>query len=125
LFDHLVADEYQDFGPSELRLMRALVKPGEDDLLFCGDSGQRIYKPASSWLSLGIDIRGRSACLKVNYRTTEQIRTFADQIVSVALDGGTGEPENRASVSLLQGEKPVLGDHPKPAIDDHLKTGQR
>jgi superfamily I DNA/RNA helicase len=106
LFDHLIADEYQDFGPSELRLMRALVKPGEDDLLFCGDSGQRIYKPASSWLSLGIDIRGRSASLKVNYRTTEQIRTFADQIVSVALDGGTGEPENRASVSLLQGEKP-------------------
>ena len=108
LFDHLVADEYQDFGPSELRLMRALVKPGEDDLLFCGDSGQRIYKPASSWLSLGIDIRGRSTSLKVNYRTTEQIRTFADSIVSIALDAGTGEPENRTSVSLLQGEKPTV-----------------
>jgi len=108
LFDHLIADEFQDFGPSELRLMRALVKTGEDDLLFCGDSGQRIYKPASSWLSLGIDIRGRSTNLKVNYRTTEQIRTFADCIVGLTLDGGTGEPENRTSVSLLQGEKPLV-----------------
>lgn len=108
LFDHIVADEFQDFGIAEMRFLRSAVKPGPDDLFLCGDSGQRIYKPACSWLSLGIDIRGRSTNLKLNYRTTEQIRRFADRIVTSALAGSTGETETRSSVSLLQGPVPEV-----------------
>jgi superfamily I DNA/RNA helicase/mRNA-degrading endonuclease RelE of RelBE toxin-antitoxin system len=108
LFDNIIADEFQDFGTAEMRFLRAAVKPGPDDLFLCGDSGQRIYKPACSWLSLGIDIRGRSTNLKLNYRTTEQIRRFADRIVASELQGGTGESEARLSVSLLQGPPPEI-----------------
>jgi superfamily I DNA/RNA helicase len=108
LFDHVIADEYQDLGPAEMRFLRALVRPGSDDLFLCGDSGQRIYKPPSSWLAPGIDIRGRSTNLKVNYRTTEQIRRFADRIVRSNIDAGAGEPEHRASVSLLSGPEPEV-----------------
>jgi superfamily I DNA/RNA helicase/mRNA-degrading endonuclease RelE of RelBE toxin-antitoxin system len=106
-FDHVIADEYQDLGQAELRFLRAIVVPGEDDLFLAGDSGQRIYKPSCSWLSLGIDIRGRSANLKVNYRTTEQIRRFADRIVGATIDS-SGEPEQRRSVSLLNGPEPEV-----------------
>jgi mRNA-degrading endonuclease RelE of RelBE toxin-antitoxin system len=108
LFEHVIADEYQDLGVAEMRFLRAAARKGGDDLFLCGDSGQRIYKPAFSWLSLGIDIRGRSSNLQVNYRTTEQIRRFADQIVATSLDGSTGEPEIRSSVSLLQGTVPEV-----------------
>ena len=108
MFDHVIADEYQDLGPAEMHFLRALVPPGCDDLFLCGDSRQRIYKAPSSWLSLGIDIRGRSTNLKVSYRTTEQIRRFADRIVRPIVDAGTGEPEKRGSVSLFCGPEPEV-----------------
>ncbi len=80
-FDHVIADEIQDFGPAEVRLLRALVAEQENDLFLCGDPGQRIYKSAFSWRTLGIDVRGRSRHLTVNYRTTEEIRRFADRLL--------------------------------------------
>jgi hypothetical protein len=43
-FRHVVVDESQDFGPAELRLIRALCPTAEDDLFLCGDAGQRIYR---------------------------------------------------------------------------------
>jgi superfamily I DNA/RNA helicase len=107
-FGHVIADEFQDLGASDLRFLRSLVKEGEDDLFLCGDSGQRIYKASVSWLSLGIDVRGRSASLNVNYRTTEQIRRFADRILKDPEDASTGEAEQRRSVSLLSGPEPQV-----------------
>jgi superfamily I DNA/RNA helicase/mRNA-degrading endonuclease RelE of RelBE toxin-antitoxin system len=120
MFDHVIADEYQDLGPAEMRFLRALVTPGCDDLFLCGDSGQRIYKAPSSWLPLGIDIRGRSTNLKVNYRTTEQIRRFADRIVRSNIDAGAGEPEQRGSVSLLSGPEPEL--HSAGSVPEEIET---
>src|SRR4051794_6866761 len=81
---------------------------GEDNLFLCGDSGQRIYKGAVSWLSIGIDVRGRSTSLNVNYRTTEQIRRFADRILGDCEDASTGETGQRKSVSLLSGPEPQV-----------------
>ena len=80
VYDHVIADEVQDFGPAELRFVRALAAPGKNDILLCGDSGQRIYKSRTSLLSCGLDVRGRSTQLKINYRTTQQIRRFADSL---------------------------------------------
>lgn len=105
-FAHVVADECQDFGPAELTLLRALVEPGEDDLFLCSDAGQRIYKTQVAWSAVGIDVRGRSTRLSINYRTTEQIRKFADTILPDALDEGEGEKEKRSTVSLLSGPMP-------------------
>lgn len=107
-FDYLVVDESQDLGPAELRLCRALVKEGPNDLFFCGDMGQRIYKGKFPWSTFGVDIRGRSACLRVNYRTTEQICAFASSMLPRELIDIDGEAEERTAVSLLSGPEPQV-----------------
>ena len=105
-FAHVVADECQDFGPAELTLLRALVEPGEDDLFLCSDAGQRIFKTPVAWSAVGIDVRGRSTRLSINYRTTAQIRKFADELLPDAIDEGDGEKEKRGTVSVLSGPSP-------------------
>lgn len=107
-YDHVIADECQDFGPAELTLLRALVEPGQDDLFLCSDAGQRIYRAAVAWSAVGIDVRGRSTRLSINYRTTEQIRRFADRILPEAMDEGDGEKEKRSTVSVLNGPPPEI-----------------
>jgi superfamily I DNA/RNA helicase len=106
VYDHVIADEVQDFGPAELRLVRALAAPGKNDILLCGDAGQRIYKSRTSLLSCGLDVRGRSTQLKINYRTTQQIRRFADALFSVTEADADGDPLTRDAVSILNGPVP-------------------
>jgi superfamily I DNA/RNA helicase len=107
-FDHVIADEVQDFGLAELRLVRALAAPGTNDILLCGDSGQRIYKARTSLLSCGLDIRGRSTQLKINYRTTQQIRRFADGLFSSYETDADGDALTRDAVSILNGPVPKV-----------------
>lgn len=74
----IIADETQDFGPQALTLLRAMVAPGQNDLFFVGDGHQRIYSRNRAAMSrCGIDIRGRSRKLYLNYRTTDEIRRQA------------------------------------------------
>jgi hypothetical protein len=68
-FDFAVVDEAQDVGVAELRFLAALVNARPDGLFFAGDRGQRIFQQPFSWLSLGVDVRGRSHTLRINYRT--------------------------------------------------------
>lgn len=103
-FDHIIVDEAQDFAPIELECLRALVKPGTNDLLVCSDAGQRLYGRAFSWLASGIDVRGRSWQLKVNYRTTEQIRAACEALLPEKVQGPDGEEESREAVSLRRGD---------------------
>ncbi len=107
-FCHVVVDEAQDFGPAEMRLIRALVEHGQDDILLCGDAGQRIYKAKFSWLSAGIDVCGRATVLQVNYRTTQQIRGFADGLLAGETQEADTGAESRENVSLLQGTVPAV-----------------
>lgn len=103
-YTHVIADEVQDFGPSELRLLVALAGPTEQ-LFLTGDIGQRIYKGKTSFRSAGIELRGRTMQLTVNYRTTEQIRKFADAFMPGRLQDADDE-ETRGSISLLKGAHP-------------------
>ncbi len=107
-FKHVVVDEAQDFSPIELQALRAIARPGEDDLFLCSDAGQRLYGRAFSWVKNGIDIRGRSTQLKINYRTTEQIRTACEALLPEALDGPSEEAESRVAKSLRQGNAITL-----------------
>lgn len=102
---HVIADEVQDFGPAELRLLRALVEPGENDVFLASDANQRIFKPYTPVARAGLEVRGRSLTLRVNYRMTEQIRRKADQIIAAKME--CDEPTS-ASVSLLSGEEPEI-----------------
>ena len=106
-FTHAVVDEAQDLGAAELRFLRALVTSGENDLFLCGDPGQRIYRSRSSWLACGIDVRGRAHRLKINYRTSRQIREHADRFLGRVTDE-EGQPEHRRTVNRFSGPAPEM-----------------
>jgi superfamily I DNA/RNA helicase len=91
-FKAVCADEVQDFTPSEIRLLRALAPRGSNDLFLVGDGHQRIYGQAVVLSQCGIDVRGRSRRLKLNYRTTDRIARRGMAILQGVpvddLDGG-------------------------------------
>lgn len=108
-FTHIVVDEAQDLGVPELRLLSAIATPGENRLFFAGDLGQRIFQEPFSWKQLGIDIRGRSATLKVNYRTSHQIRQTVDKLLPPEIRDVDGNLEERkGTVSVFNGPAPEV-----------------
>jgi hypothetical protein len=108
-FTHIVVDEAQDLGVPELRFLAAISAAGENALFFAGDLGQRIFQQPFSWAALGIDIRGRSTTLKVNYRTSHQIRRAADRLLPATLRDVDGVQDNRkGTVSVFNGPEPSV-----------------
>ncbi|MGH6876677.1 MAG: UvrD-helicase domain-containing protein, partial [Rhizomicrobium sp.] len=111
-FTHIVVDEAQDLGVAELRFLAAIAPKGADALFFAGDLGQRIFQQPFSWLALGVDMRGRSQTLNVNYRTSHQIRQAADRLLPQALRDVDGLEERRAgTVSAFNGPEPFVTRH--------------
>ena len=107
----LVVDETQDFGPQALKLMRAMVPEGKNDLFFVGDGHQRIYNRNKAALSrCGINIRGRAHKLYINYRTTDEIRRHAlAYLEGCEIDDlDEGIDENRRYKSLSHGPAPFV-----------------
>lgn len=126
-YEHVVADETQDLSPTALRLLRALVKPGPNDLFMCRDAGQSIYSCQYALKDVGIDVSGRSKRLRRNYRTTREIQAFAERLLPAAVADGDGSTERREAVSILTGPEPViqLCSNPDEEIDyvaNHLKS---
>jgi UvrD-like helicase C-terminal domain/AAA domain len=108
-FGHVVVDEAQDLGVAELRFLSAITPEGPDRLFFAGDLGQRIFQQPFSWLALGVDVRGRSQVLKVNYRTSHQIRQSADRLLSRVVRDADGLAEDRTgTVSVFDGPPPEV-----------------
>ena len=111
-YSAIVVDETQDFGPQALRLLRALIEPGKNDLFFVGDGHQRIYHRNKAAMSRsGIDIRGRARKLYINYRTTDEIRRQAVALLEgVAVDDlDDGTDDNSRYKSLSHGPAPIHG----------------
>ena len=107
LYDAVVVDELQDLKPQELHFIARLAPVR--NLFLAGDAGQQIYPGRITLNSIGVDVRGRSTVLRVNYRTTEQIRTFADGILTSTVDDLDGGTESRVETrSLLRGSNPVI-----------------
>src|SRR5262249_46028417 len=68
-----------------------------------------IFQQPFSWLALGVDVRGRSRTLRVNYRTSHQIRTNADRLLGPELTDVDGNKENRrGTVSVFNGPLPAV-----------------
>jgi len=108
-FDFAVVDEAQDVAIPELRFLAALGGTRPDALFFAGDLGQRIFQQPFSWKSLGVDIRGRSHMLRINYRTSHQIRAQADRLLPASLSDVDGNAESRrGTVSVFNGPPPVV-----------------
>ncbi len=109
LFDFAVVDEAQDISVSHLRFFAALGGHRPDALFFAGDLGQRIFQQPFSWKSLGVDVRGRSRTLRVNYRTSHQIRSQADRLLGSVVTDVDGNSENRSdTVSVFNGPPPTI-----------------
>jgi hypothetical protein len=103
-YTSIVVDETQDLSPQALRMLRAMIPKGSNDLFFVGDGHQRIYtRNRASMTACGIDIRGRSRKLYLNYRTTEEIRRFAVATLEGCevddLDEGSDEVKRYKSLS--------------------------
>lgn len=108
-FDFVVVDEAQDVGIPQMRFLAALGSHRQDALFFAGDLGQRIFQQPYSWLSLGVDVRGRARNLRVNYRTSHQIRTRADRLLGPELTDVDGNIERRNdTVSVFNGPMPEI-----------------
>lgn len=110
-YSAIVIDETQDLGPQALRLLRAMIPPGSNDLFFVGDGHQRIYTRHRSAMSRdGIDIRGRSSKLYINYRTTDEIRRRAVALLEgVEIDDlDDGRDESLKYRSLSHGPEPEV-----------------
>lgn len=117
-YSAVVVDEAQDLDVPSFQLIRALV--GEEhpnDLFIVGDAHQRIYGRPITLSRCGINVRGRSRKLRINYRTTEETRAWATAVLVGQtfddLDGGLdGTSDYR---SLLHGERPVVKEFEDPA----------
>ncbi len=108
-YQHAVIDESQDLSVSQVRFLGALAGGRADGLFFAGDLGQRIFQMPFSWKSLGVDIRGRSHTLRVNYRTSHQIRRQADRLLPSIVSDVDGVAEDRkGTVSVFNGPDPEV-----------------
>jgi mRNA-degrading endonuclease RelE of RelBE toxin-antitoxin system len=108
-FDFVVVDEAQDVSIAQLRFLAALGASRPNKLFFAGDLGQRIFQQPFSWKALGVDVRGRSTTLRINYRTSHQIRIQADRLLGPEVSDVDGNVEDRrATVSLFNGPLPII-----------------
>lgn len=108
-FDFIVIDEAQDINVPQLRFLAALADGRPNSLFFAGDLGQRIFQQPFSWKSLGVDVRGRSKTLRINYRTSHQIRAQADKLLGPEISDVDGNSETRkGTVSVFNGPAPVI-----------------
>lgn len=112
-YTSIVIDEGQDLSMSAYRLFRALAGPEHiNDLFIVGDTHQRIYKNKAILSKCGINIRGRSSYLKLNYRTTEEVRKYAFSILKgISFDDLDDKyDEKEACQSLTHGTIPQISN---------------
>ncbi len=108
-FQHAVVDEAQDLTVYHLKFLAALANDNPEALFFAGDLGQRIFQLAFSWKNVGVDIKGRSKTLTVNYRTSHQIRQHADSLLDAEVEDVDGNVEQRnKTISVFNGPDPVI-----------------
>lgn len=108
-FDYIVVDESQDINVAQLRFLAALGDGKPNSLFFAGDLGQRIFQQPFSWKALGVDIRGRSRTLRINYRTSHQIRMQSDRLLGPEMSDVDGNTEDRrGTISVFNGPQPTI-----------------
>ena len=123
LYAAVVVDEAQDLDLASFSLLRALVGEARaNDLFIVGDPHQRIYGKPVVLSRCGIDIRGRSKKLRINYRTTEETRAWATAVLHGVdfddLDGGSESASDYRS--LLHGDAPLVQGFEDPADEQRF-----
>jgi len=110
IYSHVIIDEAQDFNASAFRLIRDMVVESANDIFIVGDAHQRIYGHKVVLSKCGINIRGRSKKLKLNYRTTDEIRKWSIALLNGEQidDMDDGVDSNSDYKSLYHGSKPLV-----------------
>ena len=77
----MLVDEGHDFEPEWLKLVAQMVHPETNSLLVLYDDAQSINRRKArlgfSFADVGIQARGRTTILRMNYRNTAQIMAVA------------------------------------------------
>ena len=108
-FDFAVVDEAQDISRAGLRCLAALGGGRRNALFFAGDTAQRIFQQPFSWEAVGVEVRGRSTNLKVNYRISQEIRDHAERLLDPEVTDGDGNVEDRSgTLSVFNGAPPEV-----------------
>jgi len=107
----IVLDEAQDMSAEAFRLIRQMIGvQRKNDLFLVGDAHQRIYRHRVVLGRCGVNIVGRAQRLRINYRTTDEIRKFAVGVLEGVevddLDGGLDSV--RGYKSLVHGDPPMV-----------------
>jgi superfamily I DNA/RNA helicase len=136
-YRHVIVDEGQDLHPAQWRMLRAAVPDGPDDLFIVADTHQRIYEHKVTLSKIGIEVRGRSQRLRLNYRSTQEILRWSLALLTGEvfddLDEG-GDDAHAAFHSQLHGGEPVVQGYPSwsdelaalvDAVRDWLRQGVR
>ncbi len=110
-YENIIVDEGQDLSPSAYRLIRSLAgELHKNDIFIVGDAHQRIYRNKAVLSKCGINVRGRARKLRINYRTTEEIRKYAFGLLKGVsfddLDEAYDDGDN--CQSLTHGEVPQI-----------------
>ncbi len=111
MYAAVIVDEGQDFGPSAYRLLRAIAGTEHtNDLFIVGDAHQRIYKNKVILSRCGINVKGRAGKLRMNYRTTEEIRHKAMNVLEgISFDDlDDGIDDGKGYISVSHGEQPTV-----------------
>ena len=110
-YAHIIVDEGQDFSDNAYRLLRTVAGDERpNDIFIVGDSHQRIYNNFPTLSKCGINVRGRSSILKINYRTTEETRRYAFALLNgISFDDldDDVDPGDKCR-SLVHGEAPIV-----------------
>lgn len=106
----VIVDEAQDLSCAMIRMLHGIAGDGPDGLTLVGDGQQSVYPGGYTLAETGIDVRGRSTTLTVDYRGTREIVEFARTLVAgdrpPDLEGDAA-PEDPPAEVLRHGARPV------------------
>jgi hypothetical protein len=115
-YDAVLIDEGHDFKPEWFKLIVQMIHPESNSLLVLYDDAQSIYggpkKRKFSFSSVGVQAKGRTTILKLNYRNTAEIlavaRAFADELLSPHDEEDDQAPTLQPMSTGRHGPKPLL-----------------
>lgn len=114
-YSALLIDEAHDFEDAWLRMAARMVSPATNSLLVLYDDAQSIYQPQRrrfNFASVGIEARGRTSILRLNYRNTAEVLALAMRCAQALLaseERGEDEVQRVAPATAgRRGPMPVL-----------------
>ena len=111
----VLIDEGHDFEEDWLRLVVQMIDRNTNSLLLLYDDAQAIYRRNGlgfSLSSVGVQARGRTKILKLNYRNTREILTFAYEFAKEYLQEKSSDDDHvpliKPETAGVSGPKPIF-----------------